>query len=138
MKFFFDMAVARCLARGLAGFFPDDEIVHLEDDPRFRSDNTDIFIIETLSRLVPPPVFVSADRNMKTRGTPERKALRDSGLTVVFFRKTFHQIPIEEQVAKISKAWPEIRTMSTSVRQPTVFEVGPNGKVENVCLTSAL
>jgi len=140
LRFFFDMAVPVNLARGLAAFFPDDDIVHLLDAKQFglRSDSTDVYIIETISQLAPRPVFITADRAMRTRGSPELLALRSSELTVVIFRKTFHELSFQVQAEKIVKAWPAIKEETLRCRTPTTFEVGPNGKVEDLGPTARL
>ena len=138
MKFFFDRCIPIRLVRMLAAFDPEHEIVHEDDDPRFDPRSEDVFIIETLAGENPKPMFLTGDLNMRSKVPHERKALKESGLKIVFFRKTFHNVSMEDQAVKLIKAWPAIKNATCRCASPTVFEVTVNGKIIRYCLTRAL
>jgi hypothetical protein len=140
LKFFFDNCMSPRLARGLAelAFFPDDTIVHLRNDDRFTSESLDPYIYSTLAKDKPPPVFVTSDRAQKTRGSVERQALKDSGLTVVFFAKDYAHLDIHSQALVAIKAWPEIRHSVARCSQPTIFDVSSHAKVSPLLPTASL
>ena len=132
MRFFFDRNIAPRLAHGLAGFYPDDGIVHQDDDKRFTKDSKDVFIIQTLAQQDPPPVFLTCDLNMRRKYPDERKALANSGLSVVFLKKNWNNLPFPEQARKIITAWPSIIEATEDLRIPTAFEITVNGKIERL------
>ena len=138
MKFFFDRNIARQLARVLAGYETKHEVLHEDDDPRFRKDSKDVFVINALAHEKPKPVFLTADLNMRSKYPREREALAESGLTVVFFRKTFHNLPVHTQATKLLKAWPRIVEATCRCSRPTAFEVNANGKIEEIGPTGTL
>lgn len=138
MKFFFDRNIAKQLARMLDGYDTEREVLHLDDDPRFNPRSEDVFIIEALASERPKPVFLTGDMNMRTKHPQERKALAASGLTVVFFRKTFHNTPVHVQAMKLLKAWPDIVNQAGACDRPTAFEVSANAKLIRTCLTKDL
>jgi hypothetical protein len=122
----------------IAGFDTDHEIMHEDDDTRFRRDSEDVLIISVLARENPKPVFLTSDLNMRSRYPHERKALAESGLTIVFFRKTFHNLPVHAQAMKLLKAWPELVEAASRCRIPTAFEVTTNGKIEEIGPTASI
>lgn len=128
------------LARGLAAFdiFPEDIIGHLRDDSRFNSDSGDADIYRVLSQDNPRPVVVSCDLGQRTRGSPEREALRASGLTVVFFAQGFAHLSIHPQAVLAIRAWPDIRRAIEQSRMPTLFQVTAKGKVGALFATALL
>ena len=121
-----------------AEYDPDVDVRHLDDDSRFRRDSPDVEIIQALQSESPPPVFVTADLNIKRKHPHERKALAESGLTVVFLRKTFHNLSYHLQVLKFFKVWPEILKETSRCRIPTIFEVTPKGKLIKIGPTANL
>ncbi|MBL7220553.1 MAG: hypothetical protein ISS69_10600 [Phycisphaerae bacterium] len=138
MKFFFDRNISIRLARMAAEFDPDYDIQHLDDDARFTKISTDVEIIHTLKAESPRPVFLTSDLNIKRKYPHERKALSESGLTAIFFRKTFHHLSHHAQVLKLFKVWPDILKATSLCKVPTVFEVTPNGKLIKVGPTADL
>jgi hypothetical protein len=68
--------------------------------------------------------------------TAERKALKESNLTVVFFRSGFHEQDFHTQAVKILSIWPEIVHQTSRCKEPTVFEIKPVAKkVDRLCRT---
>jgi len=122
----------------LDAFDAEHEIVHHDNDARFQKDSKDICIIRTLATEDPKPVFLTSDLNMRTKYPHERKALAGSRLTIVFFRKTFHNVPFHNQAVKLLNAWPSIVEHTSSCTEPTVFDVSPQGKVHRYAFTKDL
>lgn len=138
MKFFFDRNIAKQLARMLNGWDIPNDLVHSDDDDRFDKNSSDIFILQTLSKERPKPVFLTADLNMKCKYPEERQALHDSGLTVFFFKKGFNNLVIEVQGQKALKIWKNIVEAAKHCSRPMAFAIGTNGKIENLGLTKNL
>lgn len=138
MKYFFDRNIAVQLAAMIAAYDDEHEICHHNDDPRFDEKSKDTYIIETLSQDCPLPVFLTCDINIYRKYPDERAALRESGLTTFWFRKTFHNISRYEQAKKLLHAWPSIKECAESCKYPTAFEVTPNGKVNKIGLIEHL
>jgi hypothetical protein len=59
----------------------------------------------------------------------ERAALADSGMTVVFFRRTFHNTSLANQTIKAIRFWPKVVELTGRCQQPTLIEVSPSGAV---------
>lgn len=115
-------------------------IVHQDDDKRFEKNAHDPDIIRIVAGDPGPPVWVSADIEQK-RNPLERLALRESGMTCVFF-KGFHGKKSQTfrfQAIKILTVWDDVCAQCQRCRQPTVFEVGgkmTTSKVESRGLTA--
>ena len=122
----------------LDGYETEHNACHLDDDRRFDPRSEDVFIIGALASEKPRPVFLTGDLNMRTKHPQERKALALSGLTVVFFRRTFHNTPVHVQAIKLLKAWPDIVRQTTTCDRPTAFEVTANAKLLRTGLTKDL
>jgi len=129
LTFFFDRNIAIRLVHMVNGFETTHTVIHLDDDKRFKHTSKDVFIIKTLSKENPMPVFLTCDLNMRSKYPEERKALQNSGLTVIFFRKTFDKLSIHKQSIKMMVAWEQIVPAVAECRQPTAFEVSQNGKL---------
>lgn len=138
MKFFFDRNIANRLVRVLNEWSTSDDLLHQDDDDRFEKTSSDVFIIQTLSKERPRPIFLTADLNIRRKYPEERRALRDSGLIVFFFKKGFHNLPIRVQAQKAIGIWDEIVEKATQCSKPVAFSVGPNGKIEEHGLTKNL
>jgi hypothetical protein len=140
LTFFFDNCMSTRLARALQelAFFPKDTIRHQKDDPRFKSDSLDVDIYNALAGDDPRPVVVSSDLSQKTRGSPERQALRASGLTAVFFAKNYANLRMHPQAVLTIKVWPDIREAVSRCTKPTLFVVAAQGKVKELCPTASL
>ena len=140
LKFFFDNCMSPRLVQALAALdlFQGDKIVHLCSDNRFTRDSSDESIYSTLAQDSPIPVFVTADRAQKTRGSVERQALRASGLRVVFFAKGFANLNIQVQAIVTIEAWPKIRDAVNRCTEPTIFEVSSHAKVTTLFATATM
>lgn len=139
MRFFFDRNLPLRLAQMLDIFDVENQVVHQDDDARFIHTDEDVHIVEMLGQEDPTPVLVTADVNMYTRRPNEQQALRDSGLTCVFIKKGFTQLPFHDQALKLLKLWPEIVKETSRCRRPTAFEVTPAAvKLKRRALTKDL
>jgi hypothetical protein len=139
LKYFFDNNMsprAACALHELV--FPDDEITHLIYDSRLTRASPDMDIIKVLSGDSPRPVWVTADKNQKTKRSPECLALRGSGLTVVFFVKGYGNLNMHQQWLRMFEAWPNIKEATNRCRVPTIFEVRMNGEIEELFPTASL
>lgn len=138
MNFFFDNAVSPKLVCSLRTLEmnSEDVFIHLLEDRRFEHSSPDEFIIGTIAKDSPKPVWLTADKSQATRGSAERLALRNSGLSVVFFAKGYGNLPIHLLASKIIAVWPEIRRAVSSCRVPTAFTVRINGSIEELFPTA--
>lgn len=133
MNFFFDRNIAVTIAHIISAYAVTHQIKHQDEDSRFNSTSTDVFIFMTLASENPKPILITADL-YKKHG--ERAALKDSGLTVVFFRSGFHNQSCHIQAVKTLNIWPTIVQETTTCREPTIFEISPNAaKVQRKCRT---
>jgi len=133
VNFFADRNLARTLIKMLDVYDQDHTLVRLDDDIRFNPRSTDIEIIKALSSQTPRPVLLTADLY---RVPAERKALKESYLTVVFFRSGFHEQDFHTQAVKVLSIWPEIVQQVTRCKEPTIFEIKPVAKkVDRFCKT---
>jgi hypothetical protein len=111
----------------IAAYDGTHSINHLDDDSRFNKNSEDVFIIQTVSADDPKPVYLTADLN--NRKVPaERAALRDSGMSIIFFKDRFHHIEFHQQAVKLLTIWPLIVQDCQRCREPTVFEITPAAK----------
>jgi hypothetical protein len=140
LKFFFDNCMSPRLVEALAALdlFHEDKLIHLRGDDRFTCHSSDEYIYKTLAKDIPMPVFVTADRAQKTRGSVERQALRASGLTVVFFAKDYARLDIHYQALVTIKAWPQIRDAVKRCAEPTIFDVSSHARVTALLGTASL
>lgn len=139
MNFFFDRNIGVRLARMLDSFDPKNQVRHLDDDARFPENIPDIDFIEVLAEDRPKPVLITADTSMYKKNPAERKALVNSGLTIVFLRKGFHNLPFHTQAWKLLRRWPDIVRETSRCREPTVFEIAPSfRKVQRIGPTKEL
>src|SRR5688572_24408652 len=102
----------------------DHAVAHLDDDGRVTKDTSDLEWMRTIAADEPKPVLITADVRIR-RDPVERQALRDSGLTVVFFRAGFHDLDMHQQAVKLLTIWPEIVKQVSRVVEPTAFEITP-------------
>lgn len=113
----------------LREYNPEHEIVHLDDDPRFNKRTPDVELIRALSNDRPRWVLLTADLNMKRKYPQERKALADSGLSVIFLKKGFTKnLNFHTRAVKLLERWPDIVKQTSEVREPTAFEVSPKAQ----------
>jgi hypothetical protein len=120
--FFFDECVSKYLARMLDAWDRRHTVRHISEDSRLGVTASDVEIINVLSREEIPEVLVTADCNMK-RVADERKALKESGLTVIFLARSFSQLTPHTQAWKLLKLWPTVTREVDRVKVPTAFEI---------------
>jgi len=137
--FFFDRNLGVRLARMLNQFDVNHTIRHLDDDGRFDQRTQDVELVETLASENPKPVFLTADTKMRKKNPEERRALAQSGLTVVFFRKRWHDLSFNDQAWKLLRIWPRVVKETEICRRPTTFEITPRAnKVQWIGFTEDL
>jgi len=69
----------------------------------------------------------------------EREAIRESGLTAFFFKKSWVHISIWERAWKVVRLWPEIYAIADRTTEPTVFNIPIRStKIEKYSLTRDL
>jgi hypothetical protein len=124
LNFFFDRCVSIRIARMLAAFDRLHQVTHQDDDARFDNDTPDVELIRLIAEDDPKPVLITADVTQR-KDPIERKALRESQLTVVFLRRGFHQLTFHQQAVKLLTIWPEVVKHVERVREPTAFEISP-------------
>lgn len=105
----------------------ENTIRHLDDDARFTPRSADVDIINAVAADEPKPVYVTADQGNR-RIPEERAALRESGMSIVFFRGRFHHIAIHDQAMKLLGIWPEVVKACERCREPMAFEITPGSK----------
>ena len=102
----------------------ENEIQHLDDDSNFAPTTPDIEWIRKIASYEPKPILITADQRMR-RNPVERRALSESGLTIVFLRSGFHQLTFHDQAVKLLTLWPKIIDVTGRVLEPTAFEITP-------------
>jgi hypothetical protein len=136
--YFFDRCLGVRLVGALAGYRPDVPVEHQDRCAALPCDISDVDLLRFLSSRDPPPIFVTADRNMNLRAGPERVGMATSGLTVVFVKKGFNAQKFPVQVSQMIAAWDHIVEQTQRCRQPTAFDLGPGGKIRILGLTCNL
>jgi len=123
MNFFFDRCLSRRLAR-MAAALEDGvhTILHLDDDERFTTTTRDTEWLATLGGDNPPWIVVTGDTHILTK-TVERNALSRANLMFFVMSHSWCKLPIDEQVWKFFKVWPDI-LKAARTETPTIFEVG--------------
>ena len=138
MMFFFDRNWSPRIAKALDILDAANRVVHQNDDPRFTQDSEDVLIIGTLANTNPRPALVTGDLKMRRKVQVERKALKGSGLHVVFFRDGFTKLEFWDQTLKVMKAWPAVTAAVSGSRAPTALEVTLHSKVKGLGPTKDL
>lgn len=138
MNFFFDRNIGLRIARLLDAFDLANKITHQDDDNRFHDKMKDTDIIRLIASDDPAPVFITSDTSMRKK-PEERTALRGSGLTVVFLKRSLANLSFHTQAVKLLTIWPEIVKGTARCKEPTAFEIGPGAKkIDLICKTSEL
>ncbi len=117
------------IARMVGNFERAHDVIHQDDDANFQPTDEDVDIVKKVSELYRPAVWITADIAQK-RKPDERAALRDSGLSVFFFKGIFGEGKDPHfQVLKVLSAWPRIVEEATRAKVPTAYEIpcGPAG-----------
>lgn len=122
MTVFFDRCIAPRLARIIEAYDPNTTIRHQDLDNRFTDRTDDETIIRTVARDDPTPIFITSDISQR-RQENERAALRDSGMTVVFFARRMNSLSFREQAIKIIRIWDALMLECRTCKVPTAFEV---------------
>lgn len=123
--------MARALARIADAYDRNNTIRHHDDDNRFENTTDDITLISTISNDKPKPVFLTADTSQLRRPS-ERAALRDSAMSIVFFKSRFNSMPFRDQCLKILYSWDSIMLECGTCKRPTAFEITSRVKSEKV------
>ena len=129
MKFVVEHSVSPRLASALAVLAePDHEVVHLRI--HYEQDTLDPIWLRGLGEREPDVVVISADPRI-ARSVHERAAWLESGLTIVFLR-SFADLSIWEQAARLVKWWPQIVDSVKRARKGAGLLVSVHGKIERV------
>ncbi len=78
-------------------------------------------------------VFVTCDKRILTRQI-EALALKECGVSAVFFKNFWPNMGIWEQAQWITRHWRTIEATTNGFRSPSYFEVNHNGKLVNLTL----
>ena len=130
MKFVVEHSVSTNLTAAIAilAKLDGDEVVHLRT--RYEQETLDPVWLHGLGQREPDVVVVSADPRI-IRSPHERAAWLESGLTT-FFLRSFADLPIWQQAAKLVKAWPDISKEARKAKRGTGYLVSVHGKIEKV------
>jgi len=138
VNFFFDRNIGVRIARLLDAFDHANKITHQDDDNRFHEKMKDTEIIRIIASDHPAPVFITSDTSMR-RKPEERAALKSSGLTVVFLKRSMDNLDFHMRAVKLLTVWPEVVKATVRCKEPTAFEIGPGAtKIDLICKTSEL
>jgi len=77
--YFFDRCLGVRLVGALAGYRPDVPVEHQDRCAALPCDISDVDLLRFLSSRDPPPIFVTADRNMNLRAGPSVWEWRPAG-----------------------------------------------------------
>lgn len=115
MKFVFDRTWSPPLARAIAALSAADghEVRHLADAPGFPPSASDAEWIDALAASGDWTI-VTIDRLRK--GSPEREALRRTGLPVLVFADAWARAPLWDQANALVRLWPKILAFCATAR----------------------
>jgi hypothetical protein len=119
-----NLAAAIAILAGLDG----DEVAHLRT--QYSQDTLDPVWLRGLGQREPGTVVISADPYI-SRSPHEQAAWLASGLTV-FFLRSFADLPIWQQAAKLVKWWPDIAKEAKRAKAGSGFLVSVHGKIEQL------
>ena len=130
MKFVVEHSVSPILTNAIAVLAKPDghDVLHLRI--HYHQDTLDPVWLRGLGQREPDVIVITADPRI-SRSPVERAAWLESGLTIVFLR-SFADLPIWEQAAKLVKWWPEIVDSVRRARPGTGFLVSVNGKIDRL------
>jgi len=130
VKFVVEHSVSTNLTAAVAilAHLDGDEVTHLRTN--YAQGTLDPIWLRGLGQREPDVIVISADPNI-TRSPHERAAWLDSGLTI-FFLKSFADLPIWQQAAKLVKWWPDIVKEAKKAKKGTGFLVTVHGKIEKL------
>ena len=130
MKFVFEHSVSPVLANALAVLAAPDghEVFHLRI--HYHQDTLDPVWLSGLGQREPDVVVISSDPRI-SKSPVERDAWMESGLTIVFLR-SFADLPLWEQAAKLVKWWPGIVDNVRRARAGSGFLVSVQGNIQRL------
>jgi hypothetical protein len=130
VKFVVEHSVSTNLTTAIAilADLDGDEVIHLRT--HYNQDTLDPVWLRGLGDREPDVVVISADPQI-TRSAHEREAWLASGLTI-FFLRSFADLPIWEQAAKLVKWWPAIVKEARRAKKGTGFLITVNGKIDRL------
>lgn len=130
LSFFADENFSSNLARILA-IFVEGRHKFESHNERFQQGDSDEHIFATLKTRRPKPVILCGDGKILTN--PARlAALKDADLHFVVLAERYVNLPWEDQVIHVLKAWRELCSTIGKQRAPTIFRITVNSKVEIV------
>lgn len=132
MKFVVEHSVSTNLTEAIAilARLDGDEVVHLRT--LYEQATLDPTWLRGLGEGEPDVIIVSADAYI-SRSPHEQAAWLASGLTI-FFLRSFADLPIWQQAARLVKWWPDIVREAKRARKGTGFLVSVHGKIEKIKL----
>ena len=130
MKFVVEHSVSPALTQALAALAKLDghEILHLR--VHYDQNTLDPVWLRGLGQREPDVIVVTADPRI-SKSPHERAAWLESGLTIVFLR-SFADLSIWDQAAKLVKWWPDIVSHTQRAQPGTGFLVSVQGKIERL------
>lgn len=130
MKFVVEHSVSINLTTAIAilAELDGNEVVHLRT--RYEQETLDPVWLKGLGQREPDVVVISADPRI-TRSPHDRAAWLESGRTI-FFLRSFADLPIWQQAAKLVRWWPDIVETARKARKGTGFLVSVHGKIEKL------
>ena len=72
-------------------------------------------------------VFISTDTSQRTR-KDEARALKEAGVTALYFGPFFEQMKLWDQAVWLVKKWPIIKGFAEGVAKGTCAEIKQNGR----------
>ena len=121
MKYFFDNCISYRYVGMLRALGVDAVALRTE----MPEDIDDISLFGELKGT--SSVFVSCDGRQRTRQA-EARALKESGVTAIYFAPFWTKMVFWQQAAWLVKHWPTIENYTTSVVQGSFAEIKANGK----------
>ncbi|MEX2187271.1 MAG: DUF5615 family PIN-like protein [Pirellulales bacterium] len=121
MKYFFDNCLSYRFAAMLRAL--DVDAVALRD--RFPAETKDVDVFRELRDS--GYVFITTDARQATRDY-EAKALKESGITALFFGKFWSRRTLWQQAVWLISRWERIDHFASSVQVGTCADIRENGK----------
>ena len=127
MRYFFDNSISYRLPRMLAALACD--AVGLRE--QFPQDIKAIpLFLELAGSLC---LYISADTS-QTRRTHEARALKDTGVTSLFFGPFWNRLTLMAQAAWLIAKWPKIVAYAETMAKGTCAEMKQNGRVHIIAI----
>ena len=136
MNFFFDANVPIAVARALRELVKSQGIEIEHCDEVFPKATPDETWIRDMAARDPRPACLFGDGRILTNPA-QAQVLAESGLTCFVLASRWPNLPQMVQMQKFCAVWPSI-VDSARPRQPTIYKVTVNAKVERLHLTANL